>query len=262
MRYSQQIDTQMRQTHGTAGRVVPALNPAGSYSSFLALAMTEAITPIRGPGRPAAYTLADGTKVPSVTTVLGRFKDSGGLINWAFKRGKEGAPSLYADRDAAAEVGTIVHGWVQADICGGEREACPPELELRVQSAYTAWREWWDQSRLVVVATELPLVSEEHRFAGTLDAVGMHPERGEMVLIDWKTANGVYSDNLLQLAGYKGLWDEEHPDQLIRGFHLCRFSKEHGDFEHRYWPELSEAWAMFLHLLRAYDLDRSVRKRV
>lgn len=35
------------------------------------------------------YRNKDGKRVPSVTTVLGRFKDSGGLIKWAYNQGRE-----------------------------------------------------------------------------------------------------------------------------------------------------------------------------
>jgi hypothetical protein len=31
------------------------------------------------------YRNAEGVRVPGVTTIIGRFKDSGGLINWAIR---------------------------------------------------------------------------------------------------------------------------------------------------------------------------------
>ena len=65
-------------------------------------------------GRPTlGYRLKDGTKVPGVTTIIGRFKDSGGLLWWAFEQGQAAERgeinSLYDKRDAAAEAG---RGWV------------------------------------------------------------------------------------------------------------------------------------------------------
>ncbi len=35
------------------------------------------------------YRLANGDRCPSVTTIIGRFKESGALIQWAYKRGTE-----------------------------------------------------------------------------------------------------------------------------------------------------------------------------
>ena len=56
----------------------------------------------------SGYRLKDGTKVPGTTGIIGRFKESGALIYWAYKRGKDGL-ELYESRDRAATLGTIVH---------------------------------------------------------------------------------------------------------------------------------------------------------
>ncbi len=67
---------------------------------------------------------------------------------------------------------------------------------------------------------------------------------------------------LIQLAAYNLLWLENHPDRpLTGGFHLCRFSKENGDFSHHYWPNLDDAREQFILLRRAYDLDKQLKKR-
>jgi hypothetical protein len=34
------------------------------------------------------YVNAAGEKIPGTTTIIGRFKESGGLIQWAYARGK------------------------------------------------------------------------------------------------------------------------------------------------------------------------------
>ena len=214
----------------------------------------------KGTGRPRAYLLADGSRVPSVTTVLNRWKESGGLLQWAFQRGKSGAESLYEDR-APLDIGTLVHSCVEADIHGAPHPVIPPEYEERVISAYSAWRDWWNGTPFEIVATEVPLVSERHRFAGTIDAVMKTPNG--LAIGDWKTSAAVYADYLLQLAAYKILWDEARPDDPITGgYHLMRFSKQHGDFEHRYFPEAADAERQFLLLLEAYRLDRELKKRV
>jgi hypothetical protein len=106
----------------------------------------------------------------------------------------------------------------------------------------------------------MPLVSEVYQFGGTPDAIGR--VNGELCLLDWKTSNSVYSDYLLQLAAYRVLWEEINPDRpLMGGFHLLRFSKEHGDFAHHFYRDLSEAWEMFAHHRAAYGLDAALRKR-
>lgn len=219
-------------------------------------------TAIKGKGRPTEYKLADGTRVSGVTTILGRFKESGGLLQWAFQTGKSGAAKLYDSRDEAATAGKLVHDWVESDILGLPAPEIPDEFRQRCDSAYGAWSEWFHGSRFEIVATEVPIVSELHRFGGTIDAIAKD-RHGRLCLLDWKTSNAVYSDYALQLAAYALLWNEANPGQPITGgFHLARFAKEHGDFEHRWWPELNEAEDMFLLLVKAYDLDKKLRKRI
>jgi hypothetical protein len=83
-----------------------------------------------------------------------------------------------------------------------------------------------------------------------------------LVLLDYKTSNGVYSDMLIQLAAYKNLWEENRPDLPITGgCHLLRFAKERGDFAHHYFQELDDEWEQFLLFRQAYDLDKALKKR-
>lgn len=211
------------------------------------------------------YRLADGTRVPGTTTIIGRFKDSGALIRWAWQQGKDGL-DLYETRDTAANIGTAAHSMVEASIRGKDPEAAlvetglPDEHRDRARGAFHAYQTWASMSRLEIVDQEMMLVSERHKFGGTPDAIGL--VNGELCLVDWKTSNGVYSDFLLQLAAYRILWEERHPDRpLVGGFHLCKFSKDYGDFAHHYFSELDDAARMFLHLRAAYDYDKVLRKR-
>ena len=222
------------------------------------------------------YRLADGARVPSVTTIISRFKDSGALMKWAYTTGREHgftegrggiAPtSLYEVSGKAADIGTAAHSMVEASIKGEHPEMVQDYINLSVddrikaKNAFAMYEEWAAQSSLVIVDQEMQLVSEKYRFGGTPDAIG--EIGGKLCLVDWKTSNGVYSDYLLQLAAYRVLWDENNPDrQLTGGSHLCRFAKEFGDFAHHYYAELDDAWTMFEHLLSAYRLDQILRKR-
>lgn len=222
------------------------------------------------------YRTKDGKKVPSVTTILSRFKDSGALMKWAYDTGREhgyleasGKPapaSLYEVSSKAADIGTAAHAMVEVSICGGNPHTAATYLELcaedqqKAENAFSMYQAWANQSKLEILEQEMALVSEKHRFAGTPDAIGRID--GELCLVDWKTSNGVYSDYLLQLAAYRLLWEENNPDRpLTGGFHLCRFAKEFGDFAHHYYRDLSDALEMFLHLRAAYDFDSVLRKR-
>lgn len=205
------------------------------------------------------YFLADGTRVPSVTTVLSRFKESGGLMHWAWTLGKDGK-DYREERQRAADAGTLAHAAVEAWIHGqpisfdGDPETC-----TKAQKAFDAFVAWATQSNLRVTHTEVSLVSEKYRFGGTLDAIVLGNHRA---MADWKSSNRIYPDYLIQIAAYGKLWEENHPDEPIDGgFHLLRFDKEFGDFHHHFWAELDRAWDAFLHLRALYEIEKELRKR-
>lgn len=211
--------------------------------------------------RPDKYLLQDGTQVPGVTTILGRFKDAGGLIHWAWRQGKDGL-DYRESRDAAATAGSIAHDMVEAWIHGGEMVVLPTDDEEtaeRAQTAFSAFRKWADQTKLKATHTEMPLVSERYRFGGTFDALLVD---GRRAMGDWKTSNGIYADYLAQIAAYAILWEEHYPDEPIDGgFHLLRFDKTYGDFHHHYWSELEAGKRYFLNVRAAYEDDKELKAR-
>ena len=204
------------------------------------------------------YFTQDGTKVPSVSTVLSRFKESGGLMHWAWDLGMKGI-NYRAVSTAAADAGTLAHNMIDAHIHGQQPIiAGDADTIQKATNAFNAYLSWQEASQFKIVWTERQLVSEKHRFGGTPDAFGT---LGNIpVLIDWKTSNSVYADYLLQLAAYAELIREVDGVE-VQGFYLCRFSKENGDFAVHHYPDLSEALKMFLLLREAYDLDKLIKKR-
>src|SRR5262249_45928265 len=110
-----------------------------------------------------------------------------------------------------------------------------------------------------VTHAEVGLVSEKHKFGGTLDAILLGNRRA---MGDWKSSNKIYPEYMIQIAAYGKLWEENHPDQPIDGgYHLLRFDKEVGDFNHHFWRQLDRAWEAFLHLRELYEIDIELKKR-
>lgn len=217
------------------------------------------------------YTLADGSKIPGTTTIIGRFKDSGGLLHWAFEQGKlaeRGVISkLYDKAQEAADIGTQAHEAIEAHLHGNT-----PDLsgsDERVQQAFNNALGWLNSTRIELVPElqEIQLVSEEHKFGGTPDAIGLLD--GKLILLDWKTSNAVYSDYIIQMAAYRHLlqsgfrMDTREPIglELADGAWICRFSKDHGDFATHYFGDLSDAWEQFLLFRRAYEIDKKLKSR-
>jgi Fe-S cluster biosynthesis and repair protein YggX len=216
----------------------------------------------------------NGQKVPGVTTIAGRFKDSGALLWWAFDQGKCAErgeiSSLYDKRDKAADAGTLAHMMVENYI--NDKNVLPSldqypseisnEIFEQAKQGFKNYKHWSENNKMIIVEQELELLSEKYMFGGCPDAIAYDSEN-RLCLLDWKTSNGVYPDYIIQLAAYRHLWDVNHPESPINGgFHLCRFSKENADFTHHYWSELDDAWEQFKLFRKAYDLDKKLKKRV
>jgi hypothetical protein len=218
----------------------------------------------RGPGRPQKYRLKDGTVVPGVTTICNRFKDAGGLIHWAWSQGMDGF-DYRRTRDDAGDAGSLAHAMIEAHIHGerwdsSKDDRYDPEVLKRAKNAFANFLAWSEQTKLRLIATELPLVSEVHRFGGTLDAIG--EVLGELCLVDWKSSAGVYADYLAQVAAYVTLYEERYPGARLETVHLLRVDKEYAGFHHHRWGRsvIDDAWKYFLLARQMYDLDRQLKK--
>lgn len=218
------------------------------------------------------YYLADDTRVPGVTTIIGKRKDPGGLIHWAWECGTEGVDYRKA-RDTAADAGTLAHAMIDEHIHGRDPEALlaqskfeaigkkfvvEGEIAEKARMAFKGFLGWERQSQVEWVATEMPLVSEEYRFGGCPDAVGRIG--GLLVMVDFKTGR-TYPDHLVQLAAYRHLWNVNR-DEEIKEAHLCRFDKEYGTFTHKQMSGamLDVGWETFRRLREVYELDKELGK--
>jgi hypothetical protein len=214
------------------------------------------VTIERGGGRPARYKNKDGKIVPSVTTICSRYKDSGGLIQWAYKQGLEGK-QLHEQVKEAGDIGAAVHDWIEHDICDDPLRL--PE-DPKIRSGIEAWLKWRDRWIERFIAVEVPLVSEALQIGGTFDALGIESKTANVVLLDWKTSGGIYPEVLMQVAAYAMLLQECRGIE-VKGFHIVRFSKEYADLEHRHYDQLEDARALFYLYRAAYDLAKQVAKR-
>ena len=212
----------------------------------------------------AGYRLKNGLKVPGTTTIIGRFKDSGALIGWAYNQGRDGKPRF---EKPEADLGTYVHALIEAHL--REQPEPPPPANIPAENvkrarvnAFEAFLRWRDGARIDIAPIEVQLVSETYRYGGTPDANGCEHD-DQLSMIDWKSAKDFYPDNLIQGAAYVNLWNETHPDSPIDGFvHVLRFGKEGMDFaQHSFrvdHPKLAAAWKLFKLYREAYDLDQIV----
>lgn len=209
------------------------------------------------------YKTLAGLTVPSVTTVLSRFKQAEGLMHWAWQQGIDGH-DYKESRDEAAGAGTLAHLMIEQHLIGGDVNVIDgPEEQLeKAKSAFVGFLRWMDATKFEVKKTECPLVSEQHLFGGTLDCIGILG--GMLVLGDWKSSNRIYADYLCQLGGYAILWEENNPGEKLQEAHLLRFGKEFADFHHHSWPRsvLEVGMDSFLGMRKLYENEKILRRAV
>jgi hypothetical protein len=212
------------------------------------------------------YRLADGTRVPSVTTVLGAVIAKPQLVRWANREGLAGR-EIGQTLSAAADVGTYVHELARSDLSGVEPKLPDllPEQQAQAAAAFTRYLEWKSRRRVRPVAVECQMVSEQYRFGGTYDAIMEdldRPESDRLEIWDYKTSGGIWDDYLYQTAGYRQL-AHEHGYAVSRVW-LIRLPK--GDQEPvqtACWEGgiLALGWSVFDHALEIYRLQQEIAKR-
>ena len=173
---------------------------------------------------PAKGYWLNGKRVPSVSTILGNAGwGNDALMDWAAKqtvtnlinasvdvRGQtvEAVMSEHAytkTRQEAADVGTCAHAMCDAFLTEGtfDMDAFPQPIVDAAMPAYQAFRQWAADQHLDVINTEFPLVSANHRYGGTPDALVKLGR--DHVLLDFKTSNWLVPKHILQVCAYMDL---------------------------------------------------------
>jgi genome maintenance exonuclease 1 len=151
------------------------------------------------------YCLPDGTKVPSVTTILDRTKPEEkkqALANWKKRVGEQQAQQIVTE---AANRGTRMHAYLESYVLSGDMKELPTN-----PYAHPSWfmaaevilkglvhvDEYW--------GSEVP-VYYSGLYAGTTDCIGVW--KGRPAILDFKQTNKPkkrewIEDYFLQLAAY------------------------------------------------------------
>ena len=202
------------------------------------------------------YKLANGQRVPSVTTVL-NILGKPALIQWAWQCGMDGK-DWKAVRDSAGDIGTLVHYLIMCHLT--EQEADTSEYSAQAidqaESCLIRFWDWEKQHDLKGIIIETPLISEVFGYGGTPDWYGLLDDVPE--LLDFKTSKGIYTEFFYQLAGYERLLIEQGHE--VKQARILRIGKETNDtFEERTITDLLDHWDIFHHCLAIYKLQKEMK---
>jgi hypothetical protein len=207
------------------------------------------------------YKLANGKRVPGVTTILGVINKPA-LVKWANNLGLQGInSSVYVDE--TARIGTLAHEMIQEYLGGPkwEREAFTSEQIDLAENAVLSFHEWERVNgyKMTTEHIELPLVSEEYRYGGMIDWYG--DIDGKKWLVDIKTSKGLYPEHVYQVAAYWAMLIEN--GFKVDGVRLLRVGRtEDEGFEDHVLdvPRLMDAWTVFEAALELYRAKQKFEK--
>jgi hypothetical protein len=156
---------------------------------------------------------------PSVTTIENII--SKGIIfeRWIANFGGYDKVQEYVGRKA--DDGSCIHSWIDTLVLTGEldiSEETPNYMKKYIQS----FEQWWNDTDLQVVASELQLHSDKCQFSGTADFIGYID--GKLSLVDYKTGNEYPTTHSIQLTCYKEIFDSLFPDHKIEKLY-CLYVK-------------------------------------
>lgn len=206
------------------------------------------------------YKCKDGKRVSGVTTVNANLGwNTRPLLIWANQCGLD-EKTLEEARSEAMDIGTIAHEMIEMDVRCKEFDATKydPELVEKANVCFEAWLEWKKLVEFEMVVSEKSLVSEEHRFGGTVDIVARI--KGRLCILDLKTSKGgaIYPESKIQIAAYGKLYEEVIGDK-IEAYYLLALGKTDASFHYHYWPTLKNEWICFKHLLAIHSLKKIIK---
>lgn len=166
------------------------------------------------------YCLPDGSKVPSVTTILDRTKPEEkkqALANWKKAVGEQRAQQITTE---AANRGTRMHSYLEEYVKSGDMKPLPTNPYAQPS--------WFMAAQVILDGlgkvdefwgVEVP-VYYSGLYAGTTDCVGIH--QGEPSIMDFKQTNKPkkkewIEDYFLQLCAYAQAHNEMFNTDIKRG---------------------------------------------
>lgn len=205
------------------------------------------------------YKTKDNVIVPGVTTVL-NLRAKPQLIPWANKLGLQGIDSSkYVDDKAA--IGTLAHAMITDHLAGQETDMMdysPNQIDKAENSVLSFWE--WEKDHKIeeVFFVERPLISELHRYGGTLDVYAK--VNGKREIIDLKTGSGIWPEHIWQVATLKKLLEENgFPVDGTRIVNIPRAETEAFLEKTVSEAENETGWQIFQHLLAIYYLEKNGR---
>jgi hypothetical protein len=195
----------------------------------------------------------NGVLYPSVTQILS-VVNKPYLVAWANKLGLQGIDS----RNVAVEatrVGTLTHALIQGFLTGEEvsTQGYTDAQKTAANTAFAGFRSWHAKHDVKLMFSELPIISAEFGYGGTIDA--LLEVDGSLALVDFKTSKAISRDYMVQLSAYRTLLRAVRKmdpaksiilrcDKDVIGYSTAELAEKDFDFYFRYFLAAKELYKL------------------
>lgn len=203
------------------------------------------------------YLLKSGEQVPGVTTALGILEKIG-LHYWIAEVTRKGEDWVKI-RDAAGNIGTLVHSMILADLKGETLDTCDYSKNQidKAETCLIKYYDWKKKYNMEIMFCEQPLVSEIFKCGGTPDLAAIIDD--VPTLIDFKSGRNIYEEYWYQLAAYTQLLLERN--FIPQRYGIVRIgTDEKEDFEEQWRNNLEREWEIFQACLSIYELRKRIKE--
>ena len=202
------------------------------------------------------YRLKDGTKVVGTTTITNILAKPA-LVVWANRIGLQGIDvAKYVDDKA--DIGTLAHAIITNELAGKPTDTSDYSKNQisSAENSVLSFYEWKKGKTIEPILIEAPLVSEEHRYGGTMDVYAKID--GALELLDLKTGSGIWPEHFYQVGGgYLELLKENLFEvERIRILNIPRTKDESFQEQVVKAEDCGLYWEIFYHCLRIYELKK------
>lgn len=132
-------------------------------------------------------------------------------------------------KDKSADIGTMIHEWLETWIKARIAKEPLPELPVNVEmrKAIDSFFQWAKDNKVGLISAERKIYSDKYGYAGTLDLEALVD--GKRTIIDFKTSNAIYDEYFIQASAYLMALEEETQKPYDGGVIILRLPKSQTD---------------------------------
>jgi hypothetical protein len=209
------------------------------------------------------YILKDGSEVCGATTIIGQINKPQ-LLMWVYRLASEKI-KFWEVTNRSKNIGTIAHYLIECYCKGDEPnqdflDDYSKKENKFAENSFQLFKLWLEMHDVIIVNTELQMVSETYKYGGTPDIIAYVDK--VLTILDIKTGSGVYPEVKYQLSAYKQLYNEKFNADLQQCIVIHIPYEKHNFTEYIFKKdELTVAFEGFIHLLRFHEINKKVVKQ-